>query len=54
MGNKKDDNVEEYDFKQSREDDRNLDIAGKRWQQDVEDPAIEHLRLIREDVEHDE
>lgn len=50
MGKKKDeDNIAEI-----RRDDRNLSVAGKRWEEDIDDPAIEHLRLIREDVEHDE
>lgn len=51
MGKKKND---EDDIKAIRRDDRNLSVSGKRWEEDIEDPAIEHLRLIREDVEHDE
>jgi hypothetical protein len=46
VGNKEQDNLDAI-----RRDDRNLSIAGKRWEEDVNDPAIEHLRLIREDVE---
>lgn len=50
MGKKDDeDNIEEI-----RKDDRNIEIARRRWEEDIEDPAIEHMRLIREDVEHDE
>jgi hypothetical protein len=45
---------EEDDIEAIRRDDRNLSIAGKRWEEDIDDPAIEHLRFIREDVEHDE
>jgi len=52
MGKKKDD--EDDDIEAIRRDDRNLSIAGKRWEEDIDDPAIEHMRLIREDVEHDE
>jgi hypothetical protein len=37
-----------------KRDDRNLSIAGKRWEEDIDDPAIEHLRLIREDVEKED
>lgn len=37
-----------------KRDDRNLSIAGRRWEEDIDDPAIEHLRLIREDVEKDD
>lgn len=48
MGNNKD-NINDI-----RKDDRNLSIAGKRWEEDIDDPAIEHLRLIREDVEMDD
>lgn len=43
------DNIEEIN-----RDDRHLSIAGRRWEEDIDDPAIEHMRLIREDVEHDE
>lgn len=53
-GRKKDDNVEEFDFEQARKDEKNLNVAGNRWEEDIDDPAIEHMRLIREDVEHDE
>lgn len=49
MGKDKSDDLSEI-----KKDDRNLSIAGKRWGEDIDDPAIEHLRLIREDVEHDE
>jgi hypothetical protein len=45
---------EPEDLEEVRRDDRNLSIAGKRWEEDVNDPAIEHMRLIREDVEHDD
>lgn len=51
MGKKKDD---EDDIKAIRRDDRNLRISGMRWEEDIEDPAIEHLRLLREEVEMDE
>lgn len=50
MGKDKD---EQDDVAAIRRDDRNLSVAGKRWEEDIDDPAIEHLRLIREDVEHD-
>lgn len=50
MGKKKDeDNIEGI-----RKDDRNIEIARRRWEEDIDDPAIEILREIREDVEHDE
>jgi hypothetical protein len=51
MAKKKD---EDIDFEQARKDDRNLNVAGKRWEEDIDDPAIQHLRLIREDVEMDD
>lgn len=41
-------------MKDIKRDDRNLSVAGKRWEEDIDDPAIELLREIREDVEHDE
>jgi hypothetical protein len=47
------DKDEKDDIEAIRRDDRNLSIAGKRWEEDIDDPAIEHMRLIREDVEHD-
>lgn len=46
---KNDDNIKDI-----KKDDRNLSIAGKRWEEDIDDPAIEHMRLIREDVERDD
>lgn len=41
------------DLDQVRRDDRNLSIAGKRWEEPVEDDAVALLRQIREDVEED-
>lgn len=49
MGNDKPENMKDI-----KRDDRNLSIAGNRWEEDIQDPAIEHLRLIREDVEKDD
>lgn len=48
---KKDDNI-----KAIKRDDRNLNIAGKRWEEaaNIEDTAVNLLSQIREDVEHDE
>lgn len=51
MGRGKDDNVEEYDFEQSRKDDNNLSKAGHGWDEDSGDPAIELLKEIREDTD---
>lgn len=42
---------EEFDFKQARKDHDNLTKAGKGWEEDTNDPAIELLKGIREDVE---
>lgn len=52
MGRKKDD--EPVDLEQFKKDERNIEIARRRWEEDIDDPAIEVMRLIREDVEHDE
>ena len=41
------------DLNQIRRDDRNLNMAGKRWGEPVDDDAVALLRQIREDVEED-
>lgn len=53
MGKNKDDNVSEYDFQGSNKDDKNLTKAGKGWEEDTKDPAIELLKGIRQETEED-
>lgn len=52
MGRNKDE--EPVDFEQAQKDHKNIEISRRRWEEDIDDPAIEHMRLIREEVEKDE
>lgn len=40
-------------IKGMKDDDRNLKVAGRNWDEPIDDPAIRLLKKIREDVEED-
>lgn len=52
MGKKKD----EDSIDAIKRDDRNLSIAGKRWDElvNVDDEAVIHMALIRDEVEQED
>ena len=41
------------DFEQAATDERNLRIAGRGWEEDTKDIAVEFLKEIREETEED-